>query len=235
MHDLNLQEEDVADADERRLRERDAHEREKAPDQHLARLGIAKIRLRAIRDARFDDDEYEQRPDEDGERGVERRHGRAEVLGRKHRDALDAHRCGKCLGHALRIGTEHRLQRSRIPGDECLGNARRQTTERVGRCAQVPRHRADLRDGIAQYALGGVRRRRNAAFRFLHAADGLGCIGIQTLCRGDKAVKVRLEVLVVVLSRGLDIGLRAGGELVDALHDLGVEELREPGAVNQGT
>ena len=102
--------------------------------------------------------------------------------------------------------------------------------QRVSRGAQIALHRGYLGDGIAEDALGRIRCRRDTALGSRHAVESLGCIGSQSAYVRNKPVKIGLECRIVIIAHGLDLCLRIGNHLVDALLNRRIDELCELGA-----
>ncbi|MFR4804880.1 MAG: hypothetical protein ACLT98_17150, partial [Eggerthellaceae bacterium] len=137
----------------RGLRERQERQHAEAPHEQ-PRLRVGQLLAGAVGNRRLHHHEDQKRPDEQGERRVQRGHGRTEVLSREHGLALDAHRRCERLRQELRVGAQHRAQRVRVARDQRLVHAVGERFQLARRFAQLLRRLVHLRARIAQH-IGG--------------------------------------------------------------------------------
>ena len=116
-----------------------------APEEQLPRLGLDQPRLAlgAFGGNRVQQHHDQQRPHPQRQRGVQRRHGRAEVLHREHGDALHPHRSGHRLGERLGVRADNLLQLLHVSAGQRLVDALRQRRHLVGRPMQLIGHGTD--------------------------------------------------------------------------------------------
>ena len=191
-----------------------------APEEQLPGLGLDQPRLAlgAFGGNRVQQHHDQQRPHPQGQRGIQRRHGRAEVLHREHGDALHPHRCGHRLGKSLGVRADNLLQLLHVSAGQRFVDALRQRRHLVGRPMQLIGHgadgalarppRSDATEDAAPFKpspnAGKLRStRRKGLSRLRH--------------RARQALKARLQVILVIVLQLVGVRLR----LVELRLDIG--------------
>ena len=217
MAHLHSQEQHVAKAHAGGLQKRQHRHHAVAPKVELARLGVVKLGKPSLRNRRLDRHHHKQRANPQRKRRIERRHLRAEVVGREHRMAIERHRCRHGRGKHRGVRTDDLAQLLDVAACESRTQVAAQRRELTRRRGELVLRIGELRLRTGELGRDGIRVAAYLAARGIKLCGTALKRGNHARHRRGKLVQTRLDVVVVFRFHIVE----AGRGLVRKLLDLG--------------
>ena len=145
MDRVYLDEQDVAERDQRTLQESDQGDDAVAAEVGLGGREGSAVRQRVLWDVVADRDGDQQRSHPQSQHRVEGRHRGAEALDGEHRHAVEIHGSGQRGGECLCVGADQVVEVAEIAGIHGRGQRRCEFVEPSGGIGERTRHRGGRR------------------------------------------------------------------------------------------